>query len=402
MSAFNYQALDNKGKTVNGIIEADTERLAKQLLKESDLLPIEVFKIENANKEKKLSFSGSIKATELALITRQLATLFRAQLPVEKSLHGVIEQTEKKKSKHILSSVRDKVLEGHSLSQALSNFPNSFPEIYCSTIAAGEQTGSLDIVLNRLADHTEQQLKTQQKIQQALIYPTIMILVSTGIISFLLSFVVPKIVNVFNSTGQTLPELTRYLISLSQFVKQYGLIALFILAIGIFGFKQSLRKEIIRLHWHRLLLKLPLISYLSRTTNTARYAHTLAILSGAGVPILKAMDVAAKLVTILPIKYAVQKAKLKVQEGGSISKSLKSTSYFSPMAIHLIASGESSGSIEEMLNHAALTQDDEVKRLIETSLTLFEPLIILIMGAVILFIVLATLLPIFTMDQLVG
>ena len=283
----------------------------------------------------------------------------------------------------------------------MAQYPSAFPELYRATVGSGEQTGRLDLVLEKLADYTENQQQTRQKIQQALIYPLIMILVSTGIISFLLTFVVPKIIEVFTSSGQTLPAMTEVLISMSQFVKNYGLYTLIAIVILLVAFKRSLHNIKVKMLWHRLLLKIPIVAYLLRTVNVARYIHTFGILFAAGVSVLETMRVSASLITNLVMREAFDTATLRVREGGGINEALKETKFISPMAIHLIASGEKSGQLSGMMERAASHLDNEVKRLIDTSLTLLEPLVILIMGAVVLFIVLATLLPIFSMEQLV-
>lgn len=399
MPAFQYQALNQSGKTLTGILEGDSQKAIKQQLKAKNLIPIQVSMLNPHKKGQTNKLKISKKS--LCLITRQLATLIAAQLPIEKALLGVSEQTEGAKEKQLLLNVRAKVLEGHALSQAFAQFPGTFPPLFCATVAAGEQTGRLDMVLNRLADFAEQQQKMHQKVQQALIYPAMMIFISIAIITFLLVFVVPKIISVFDSTGQSLPQLTQYLINISEFIKHYAVFMLIVIALSLFGFKHSLKQTAVKHRFHALLLRIPLTSYFIKSVNTARFAHTLSILSGSGVPILKSMEVATQLVTNLVISELVENARLAVKEGANISQALKKTAVFSPMAIHLIASGESSGQLAEMLNHAATTQDDEVKRIIETGLSLFEPMIILLMGGVILFIVLATLLPIFSMDQLV-
>lgn len=399
MRAFNYQAIDKQGNKSSGILESDSAKATRQLLRDKGLIPISVSEIsskstQSINKDK-------LSVRDLSLMTRQLATLIQASLPIEQALLGVSEQSEKRQAKSILMAVRSKVLEGHSLANAMKQFPYAFPVLYCATIEAGEQTGKLDVVLNRLADYTEQQHAMKLKIQQALIYPTVMTVISIAIITFLLTFVVPKIIGVFNSTGQSLPQLTQTLINLSDFIKNHGLIMLMIIIGALLAFKQALKQTQIKKTWHQTLLKLPLIGYLLRSINTARFSHTLAILSSGGVPILKSMTVATELISIIPINLAITKAVKSVREGASLARSLKTTGYFSPMSIHLIASGESSGQLDTMLEHAAKTQDTDVSRIIETGLTLFEPFIILFMGAIVLFIVLATLLPIFSMDQLV-
>lgn len=399
MGAYQYQALKKNGSTSKGVLEADSERHARQLLRDQGLIPthIQVLTQQRSGNKGK----GKISAADLSLFTRQLATLLAAGIPVEESLRGVSEQTEKDKVRELIIGVRAKVLEGYGLAQAMSQYPQAFPELYRSTVGAGEQTGHLDVVLEKLADYTENQQQTRQKVQQALIYPVIMIIVSLGIISFLLSFVVPKIIEVFTSSGQTLPGMTEILINLSNFVKSYGLYTLLGIILAISVFKKSLNNIKIKTAWHRLLLKLPVISYLVKTINVARYIHTFGILFAAGVSVLETMRVSASLVTNLVMRHAFDTATIKVREGSGINEALKETGYISPMAIHLIASGEKSGQLSAMMERAASHLDNEVKRLIDTSLTLLEPLVILFMGAIVLFIVLATLLPIFSMEQLI-
>jgi general secretion pathway protein F len=399
MGAYHYQALNKTGSTTKGIIEADSERQARQLLRERGMIPTQ---IRTLAKQQKTRRKGRLSAQDLALFTRQLATLLAAGIPVEESLRGVSEQTEKDKVRELIIGVRAKVVEGYALAHAMAEFPNAFPELYRATIGAGEQTGRLDLVLEKLADYTENQQETKQKIQQALIYPSLMIIVSTTIISFLLAFVVPKIIDVFTTSGQSLPDMTIVLISISAFLRSYGLIILLVIFLLIIIFQRSLKNPKIRTAWHRILLRLPVVSYLSRSVNVARYIHTFGILFAAGVSVLETMRVSASLVTNLVMRDAFNVATSRVREGTAINQALKDTGFLKPMATHLIASGEKSGQIAVMMGRAASHMDNEVKRLIDTALTLLEPLVILFMGAVVLFIVLATLLPIFSMEQLVG
>lgn len=399
MAAFQYQALKKNGSTMKGVLEADSERHARQLLREQGLIPTNV---QVLTQKAMGSVKGKISSSDLSLVTRQLATLLAAGIPVEESLRGVSEQTEKDKVRELIIGVRGKVLEGYGLAQAMSQYPNAFPELYRATVGSGEQTGKLDIVLEKLADYTENQQQTKQKVQQALIYPSLMILVSTAIISFLLTFVVPKIIEVFTSSGQTLPEMTQALITLSHFIQGYGLYLLLGFVLLLLGFKKSLQNIQIKTLWHRMILKIPIVSYLVKTINVARYIHTFGILFAAGVSVLETMKVASSLVSNLIMRQAFDMATSRVREGSGISEALKETRYISPMAIHLISSGEKSGQISNMMERAADHLDNEVKRLVDTSLTLLEPLVILVMGAVVLFIVLATLLPIFSMEQLVA
>ncbi|HAU2380404.1 TPA: type II secretion system protein GspF [Legionella pneumophila] len=399
MGAYQYQALKVNGSISKGVIEADSERHARQLLREQGLIPTQV---QTLTQQRAASSKSKVSAADLALLTRQLATLLAAGIPVEESLRGVSEQTEKDKVRELIIGVRSKVLEGYGLAQAMAQYPNAFPELYRATVGSGEQTGRLDVVLEKLADYTEKQQQTRQKVQQALIYPLLMIIVSTAIISFLLTFVVPKIIDVFTESGQTLPPMTQLLINLSQFIKSYGLYSLVTIIVALIGFKKSLSNIKIKTAWHQFMLKLPIVSYLVKTINVARYIHTFGILFAAGVSVLETMRVSSSLVTNIVMRQAFDLATLRVREGSGISEALKETKFISPMAIHLIASGEKSGQLSEMMERSASHLDNQVNRLIETSLTLLEPMVILLMGAVVLFIVLATLLPIFSMEQLVA
>jgi general secretion pathway protein F len=398
MPAYHYQALNKQGNTNKGVIEGDSERQVRQLLRDRGLIPTQIRAFAKQKARKK----DGLSAQDLSLLTRQLATLLAAGIPVEESLRGVSEQTEKGKARELVIGVRAKVMEGYSLAQAMGEFPNAFPELYRATVGAGEQTGRLDLVLEKLADYTENQQTTKQKVQQALIYPSLMILVSTAIISFLLAFVVPKIIEVFTSSGQSLPNMTQLLISISVFIKSWGLYAVILLILLVVAFRQSLKNIKIKLAWHQLLLKLPICGYLVKSTNVARYIHTFGILFAAGVNVLETMRVSAVLVNNLVMRSAFDTATVRVREGTGISVALKETGYLSPMACHLIASGEKSGQISAMMERTASHLDNEVKRLIDTALTLLEPMVILFMGAVVMFIVLATLLPIFSMEQLVS
>lgn len=407
MAAFTYKAMDSKGKIVKGIIEADSPRLVRQQLREKGLTPTDISLVGGrGTKEKKVSLTTRlfkrVQSSDLTLLTQQLATLLEAGLPVEETLQAVIEQSEKSQVKEVMSGVRARVLEGHSLADAMAQFPHVFPELYCATIAAGEQTGNLHIVLIRLADYAEKQQIMRQKISQALVYPALMTLVSIGIVSFLLVFVVPKIIGVFSSTGQALPGTTVFLVDVSHFLASFGLYIVIAFIIGLFIFFRLLKGEAFRTRWHKLLLKLPLLGYAIQTINTARYSRTFGILFAAGVSVIEAMRVSARLITSLPMRKAINAASQQVKEGTNIHQALKQTGYFTPMSIHLIASGESSGQLGKMLEKTADNQERDVSRLIETLLSLFEPMIILVMGGIVLFIVLAILLPIFQLDQMTG
>lgn len=407
MPAFHYIAIDTKGSQLKGIIEAESAKQARHLLREKNITPLEVTAAQQKKPTQKFAFSFARKhaltTKELTLMTRQFATLLSAGLPIEEVLATVAEQTEKANSKGLILSLRSKIVEGYSLATAFREFPESFSALYAATVAAGEKSGHLDIVLQRLADYTEQQFHMRKKIINALVYPSIMVCVSIGIVGFLLEYVVPRMVSVYSNIGQALPSMTQLLISFSNGIKSVGIYFILLMIAGVFFVKQHLKKnKLSREKFHGYLLRIPIIGNAIKVANTARFSRTFAILSSAGVPVLEAMSIASALITNLPIQYAVETAAKRVREGANIHLALKQTGYFPPMSVHLIASGEASGQLENMLERAANNQDNEISSLIETSLTLFEPAIILLMGAIVLFIVLAVLLPIFQLDQFAG
>lgn len=409
MPAYHYVAIDPAGKEQKGVIEADSEKTARETLRAKAFIPIKIQITQSGKSALKtgrwrFAFGQrSLSSKELALMTRQLATLLTAGLPLEESLLAVAEQNEKATMKGLILSVRSKVLEGHALATALRDHPQAFSELYCATVAAGEKSGHLDKVLLRLAEYTEQQWQMQQKLRTALVYPTMIVLVAVGIVGFLLEYVVPKMIAVYGHLNQALPTLTVILIDISHFVQIAGLYIVIALIIAIYLWRHALKKSVaLRTRVHAVLLRVPLVGYAIRTANTARFARTLAILTASGVSVLEAMNISAQLITNIPIHDAVQQAVHRVREGAAIYLALKQTTYFSPMSIHMIASGESSGQLENMLERVALNQENEIIRLIDLSLALFEPAVILLMGAVVLFIVLAVLLPIFNLNEFTG
>jgi general secretion pathway protein F len=402
MGAFEYTALDARGRERNGVLEGDAARQIRQQLREQGLTPLSVQEVQQREaKTQRTLFVRKISATDLALITRQWATLVRSGLPVEEALRTVGQQAEKSRLKSMMMAVRSRVMEGHSMAAALGAFPHVFSDLYRATIEAGEQSGHLDVVLERLADYTEGRQQLSQKMSQAMIYPVMLTIIAIGAVGFLLTYVVPKIVQVFEGIGQELPILTRGLIYTSEIFKENWLFMLIGIVILVSGFMYLLRFEKFKTRYHLFLLKLPLVSRLVRGLNAARFARTLSIVAASGVPILEGLRIAAQVVTNLPMRKAVDEAASKVREGSAIHKALDASKYFPPMTVHLIASGEASGNIEEMLERAAESQEREMQALTEGLLGIFEPILILAMGGIVLVIVLAILLPIFDMNQLV-
>ena len=402
MGAFEYQALDAGGRERKGVMEGDTARQVRQNLREQGLTPLSVSEVATQERERKrTAFTRGVSATDLALLTRQLATLARSGLPLEEALNTVARQSEKPRLRNMVMAVRSKVLEGHTLADGLSEFPHVFPELYRATVAAGEQSGHLEVVLERLADYTETRQQMRQKIQLALFYPAILTATALAVTVALLTYVVPQVVQVFDNIGQQLPWLTRALIAVSDFLREWGIVLAAAIGLGIWGFTRLLRDPEKQLRWHKLLHRLPLIGRLQRGVNTARFARTLSILSASGVPILEGLRIAAQVLASLPMRNAVNDAAHRVREGSSINAALTSSGYFPPMTLQLIASGEASGDLDDMLERAASNQERELETLIAALMGLFEPLLILVMGGVVLIIVLAILLPIFDLNQLV-
>jgi general secretion pathway protein F len=412
MAAFEYLALDERGREKKGVLEADTARLARALLRQQNLTPLDVIETSGRGKSKTAgsaktsrstpTFRGGIKTNDLALLTRQIATLSAAGTPLEESLSAVSRQTEKPKIKSLLLSVRAKILEGHTFASALSDYPKVFPEIYQATVSAGEQSGHLDAVLERLADYTEERQASNATVKKALIYPSVLVVASILIVGFLLAYVVPQVVQVFEGMDQELPALTQAMLAASAFVREWGLLLLIAAVAGIIIFKRAMMGESFKTRVHGLLLKLPLFKRLIRGFNTAQFARTLSILAASGVPVLEALDIGAQVITNRPMRKAVNTAAAQVREGSTLSDALDRTGYFPPMLLHLIASGEASGQLDRMLEKAASHQERELNSLMSIFLGLFEPVVILIMGGVVLTIVLGILLPIFEMNQLVN
>lgn len=404
MAAFEYVALDPRGRQQKGLIEADSPRQARQVLRDKQWSPLEVkqARARESSGTGGFSFGRGLSARDLALVTRQLATLVQAALPIEEALRAAAAQSGSQKIKSMLLAVRGRVMEGHSLAASLREYPSAFPELYRATVAAGEHAGHLGLVLDQLADYTDQRQQSRQKIQLALLYPVILLVASLAIVVLLLGYVVPDVVKVFVNTGQELPALTTGLIAVSEVVQRWGwLIMLGIVALAI-GMRQALRDPNIKLRWHSFILRLPLVGRLVRATNTARFASTLAILTRSGVPLVDALGIAAAVIGNLRIRERVVEAAQRVREGGSLTRALEATGEFPPMMLHMIAAGEKSGELDQMLARTARNQENDLAAQISLLVGLFEPFMLVFMGAVVLVIVLAILLPILSLNQLVG
>lgn len=403
MAGFRFEAVDSGGRLQRGVMEADTARQVRSKLREQGLIPAEVAALGEASGE-----TGAVRrvprrglpTAQLALLTRQFATLLAAGLPIEQSLNALIEQADSQHLRQVLAGVRSEVLAGQPLARALEKYPAVFPDLYRTLIQSGEQSGRLSDVLLRLADYTEGRQALKQKVGLAFIYPAIVTVVAASVVLGLLTYVVPQVVSVFQNTNQTLPWLTRALIASSDFLRQAWLPLLLGLLAALWLLRQALKRPALRLRFHALLLRLPLVGTLVRTVNTARLASTLAILVGSGVPLLSALQAGAGVVANLPMRMAVEEAARLVREGGSLSRALGRSKRFPPMMVHLVASGEASGRLEQLLERAAAQQTQELEVRVAALTGLLEPVMILAMGGVVLTIVLAILLPIFEMNQL--
>jgi general secretion pathway protein F len=399
MGAFDYVAVDASGRERKGVIEGDTARHVRQLLREQGLLPVAVNEVEEKERggprrPLRLGFQRGLSASDLALVTRQLATLVKSGLPLEEALLACSQQTDKPRVRSVILGVRSKVTEGHTLADGLSDFPGSFPEIYRATVAASEQSGHLDAVLERLADYTDNREQLRSRTLSAMLYPVLLFVVCVAIVFFLLVSVVPKVVEVFRSSEAQLPLLTQLLIAGSDFMRDYGLWLVVGLVAAWFLFTRWLRVEANRRHWHRTLLRIPMVGKVVRGSNTARFARTLSTLTASTVPVLEALRISSEVVTNLPMKAAVEDAAVRVREGAPIGRSLGVSRLFPPMMIHLISSGESSGELDTMLERAAVHQERELDSILQAVVGLLGPIMILVMGGLVM------LLPIFELNQL--
>lgn len=413
MAAYAFQALNASGRKTKGVIEADTERQVRAQLREQGLIPVAVELAEEGTSPKAGSGAGSapllkrlqtrgVGAADLALITRQLATLVSAALPIEQALFAVSEQTDKPRLQKLIMAVRSKVVEGYSLAEAMSEYPHVFDKLFTAMVAAGERSGHLDEVLNRLADYTEQRNRLKGQLIQALVYPTILTLVAIGVIIFLLVSVVPQIVEQFSGLDQELPPTTTFLLAVSGFLQNYGLFLLGIILIGLVVGGQLLRKPSRRDKFDGWLLKLPLFGRVIKGVNTARFARTLSILAASAVPLLDGLRITGRVLSNRAMQIAVEEACDRVREGSSLRAALAQTKLFPPMMLHMIAAGEKSGELEQLLGRAADNQDRDFETTMNIALKIFEPALIVVMAGVVLLIVLAIIQPILALNQSVG
>ena len=409
MPAFEYRALAPDGRQRRGVIEGDSSRQVRQQLRDRGLAPVGV---QEASRRQeggsgprllpRLALGRSISPLDLALFTRQLATLVAAGLPVEESLRTIARQTGRRRLSTLIANVRARVLEGHSLATALGEYPDVFTPMYRSTVAAGEQSGYLHAVLDNLAHHTEQRFESVRNVQMALFYPLLLFVVSVAIIAGLMVYVVPGIVDVFDNTGQELPLLTAALIETSGLLVDFGwLLAVGVVAVAFLA-RGMLQRPEWRLAWDRRKLKLPLAGKIARGAHASRYAATLAILTTSGVPLVDAMRIATETAGNRWLKQRLREAVRQVSEGKTLHTALEDAGTLPPMFLHMVASGEASGELDAMLAKVADYQQQELTRTVTTLVQLLQPLMLLLMATVVLLIVLAILVPILGMSQLVA
>ncbi|AVZ79318.1 type II secretion system protein GspF [Zoogloeaceae bacteirum Par-f-2] len=392
MTAFRYRALDAEGRETAGVIEADSSRGARSQLRERKLFPLEVVSVSAAGSA--LSVRHRLKEMELVLLSRQWATLLAAGLTIEQALVALIEQAEQDATRQLLSGVRSEILAGHSLRAALDRFPAAFPAIYRASVAAGEKSGQLARVMDQLATYLERRLALRQKTQHALLYPAIVAGVALLVVIGLMTYVVPQVVTVFQQGRQELPLLTRAMIHVSALLRDWGWLMLVALAASGLGFALLLRERSIRRAWHAMLLRMPLLGRHLRVLDATRFASTLSILAGSGVPLLAALEAGREVTERLPVQDAIREATERVREGQSLSKALASVRVFPPLLIHMIASGEATGRLDELLERAARLQQQELENRVAVLTSLLEPVLLLGMGGIVLLIVLAVMQPI--------
>jgi general secretion pathway protein F len=405
MAAFRYEAVDAGGATRKGVVNADSARSARADLRTQGLTPLNVeaiaAQVDASGAATSRGFGERLSQVELALFTRQLASLLEAGLPLEQAFTALLEQSERAYMRDLIASIRSEVIGGSPFSDALSRHPRDFAEIYRALVSSGEQIGQLARVLSRLADYIERRNSLVQKVRLAFTYPAIVTVVAFAIVIFLLTYVVPQIVSVFANTKQKLPLLTVMMLGVSNFVRAYGIVVGVAVAGAWFAWRRALRNPELKRRWHTWLLNAPVYGKFERSLNTARFASTLAITTGSGVPILRALDTSRDTLSNVAMRELVEQATASVREGVSLARALSAQKHFPPMLVHMIRAGEITGELPAMLERAANSQQADLERRTLTIAGLLEPVLILAMGLVVLLIVLAVLMPIIEINQLV-
>ncbi len=400
MQAYEYQALTDTGSTARGVVQADSARAARAQLRERGLIPLEVQGVDEGQRSSGAGFGG--QGRERALLLRQLSTLLTAGLPLEEALSVLVEQADQSRSRRQLGAIRARVMEGQSLSAAMAEQPRLFPPLYSASVAAGERAGALDSVLDRLAGFAEQREEMRRSFSLALVYPVVLTVIAIAVVWGLIGFVVPRVVGVFDQASRELPLLTRSLLGLSDFVAGWGWLVLIVLVLLGFAAVVALRQPGIRQRFDARLLNVPVLGRLARSRETATLTRTLAILVASTVPLVDALRVAGEVIGNRQIRADVATAGAQVREGVSLTRALGQFDWLPPMARRLLAGGERSGELAPMLEQAARLQERELQAASQLLLAVLQPALILLVGLVVLYIVLAIMLPIMSMSQLLS
>ncbi len=411
MPVYAYRGLSTTGRAVSGIVDAENPKAARQKLRRDNVFPTDVVEQEGravskaeAAGESSFSFGGyfdTMQPNELALLTRQLATLVGAGLPLVECVSALIDQVESARTKRVLSQIREQVREGAAFADALKEHPRVFSDLYVNMVRAGEASGALDLVLMRLADYTEKAAALRNKVRSAMTYPSLMAIAGTGILLSLLAYVVPKITKIFAENQANLPMMTRILLVISDFTQDYWWLIIMIIVGTVVGIQMSRRTDAGRLRFDRYVLGIPYFGKLIKKVALARFARTLSTLLNSGINLLTALDIVKNVVGNMVLSNAIEDARASIREGQSIAPPLKKSGLFPSMIIHMIAVGERSGELEQMLSKAADAYDNEVESSVTGLTSILEPVMILFGGGVVLFIVMAILLPIMSMNDLV-
>ncbi len=406
MPVYEYKALNTAGKTIRGIVDADDVRGARAKLRKSGIFPTELREDTGASKEtwreiRFVAFFRRVKAQDVSLMVRQLSTLLAAGLPLVESLTAVIDQVHNPSLKRVLTQVREKVNEGSTLADAFAEHPRVFSPLSVNMTRAGEASGALEIVLLRLADFAESQVALRNKIWAAMTYPILMTFVGAGVMFFLLTFVIPTVTQIFRDLEQSLPLPTVILIAFSSFLREYWWVLAVFLSGIVFAIKKYCDTEKGRFFYDKLKLRIPVFGSLFQKVAISRFARTLGILLESGLPVLNALDIVKAVVNNKILALAIEEARKNISEGQDITSPLRRSTLFPPLVLHMIAVGEKSGRLEEMLKRIAESYDNEIETTVQGLTAILEPVMILIMGVVVGFIVLSILLPIFEMNQIV-
>ncbi len=408
MPVYAYKGLSSAGRQVSGVVDAENPKGARVRLRQDGVFPTDL--VEQKRKDVGVGATGAfdvrsyferITPQDLALLTRQLSTLIGAGLPLVECLSALIEQVENTRIQRALSQIREQVTEGVALADALKAHPRMFSDLYTNMVRAGEASGALDVVLLRLADYTESSAALRDKVRSALTYPSLMALTGTAILLFLLSYVVPTITKIFSENQAKLPMMTTILLSISGFMQEYWWLVVGTMLIIAISIRLSIRTPAGRMRFDRYILSIPYFGKVMKKIALARFSRTLSTLLTSGIPLLTSLDIVKNVVANMVLSQAIEDARASIREGQSIAPPLKKSGLFPPMLIHMVAVGEKSGELEQMLTRAADAYDREVESSVSSLTSVLEPIMIIFGGGVVLFIVLAILLPIFSMQDLV-